>query len=194
MLKIYGFIGLFRLSIDFIKTKIFTPNCRIIRRPVYIRGSKFITWGKGLTSGVNLRIDVFNVEGQPTPNLHIGKNCQINDYVHIGVINSVVIGNNVLIASKVFISDHNHGDFEEDPELNLPPSQRKLTSAPTTICDDVWIGEGVMILPGVTIGKSSIIGAGAIVTKSIPEYSIAVGNPAKIVKQYDQTINKWVKI
>jgi len=194
MLNTYGFLGLLRLGLDYIKTKMFTPQCRIIRRPVYIRGTKFINWGKGLTSGVNLRIDVFNIEGHPNPNLQIGHNCQINDYVHIGVINSVIIGNNVLIASKVFISDHNHGDFEKDPELDLPPSKRKLTSAATRICDDVWIGEGVMILPGVTIGKSSIIGAGAIVTKNIPEYSIAVGNPARVVKQYNQTINKWVRI
>jgi len=194
MLQTYGFLGLFRLGADYIKTKLFTPQCRIIRRPVYIRGAKFIDWGIGLTSGVNLRIDVFNVKNHPCPNLKIGNNCQINDYVHIGVINSVIIGNNVLIASKVFICDHNHGDFENEPQLYLSPAQRLLTSKPTKICDEVWLGEGVMVLPGVTIGKSSIIGAGAVVTKSIPEYSIAVGNPAKVVKQYSKTINKWVKV
>ena len=171
MLQTYGFLGLFRLGVDYIKTKLFTPQCRIIRRPVYIRGAKFISWGTGLTSGVNLRIDVFNVDGHPTPRLQI-----------------------VLIASKVFISDHNHGDFEDDPEINIPPAQRKLTATPTQICDDAWLGEGVMVLPGVTIGKHSIIGAGAIVTKDIPEYSIAVGNPARVIKQYNKTINKWIKI
>lgn len=194
MLQTYGFLGLFRLGVDYIKTKLFTPQCRIIRRPVYIRGDKFISWGRGLTSGVNLRIDVFNVDGHPTPRLQIGDNCQINDYVHIGVINSVIIGNNVLIASKVFISDHNHGDFENDPEMNISPAQRKLTATPTKICDNAWLGEGVMVLPGVTIGKHSIIGAGAIVTKDIPEYSIAVGNPARVTKQYNKMMNKWVKI
>lgn len=193
-LKNYGFYGFLRLIKDILLTRTFNKNCRIVRRPLYIRGNKYILWGKNLTTGINMRLDVFQLPDKTKPKLIFGDNCQINDYVHIGVVQSVIIGNDVLIASKVFISDHNHGDFEKDPEVNLPPAQRVLIAKPIIICDDVWLGEGVMVLPGVTIGKGSIIGAGAIVTKDIPEYSIAVGNPARVIKQYNKTINKWVKI
>jgi lipopolysaccharide O-acetyltransferase len=59
------------------------------------------------------------------------------------------------------------------------------------IGDNVWIGESVMILPGVKIGRGSVIGAGSVVTKSIPEFSIAVGNPAKVVKTFSADTNTW---
>jgi lipopolysaccharide O-acetyltransferase len=189
--KEYGFFGRLRLLRDLLLTKLLYPKSRIIRHPLYIRGGRYIDLGTNLTTGINLRIDVFNLEQNSEPVLKIGTDCQFNDYVHIGVVNSVQIGNNVLIASKVFITDHNHGDFAGDPEINLPVAKRKLVSEPVFIGDNVWLGEGVMIMPGVTIGPNSIIGAGSVVTKDINENSIAVGVPAKVIKEYDATTNKW---
>lgn len=69
-------------------------------------------------------------------------------------------------------------------DFTLPPAQRKLTSKKVKIGNNTWIGESVMILPGVIIGEGCIIGAGSIVTKNIPEYIIAVGNPACVIKSY----------
>jgi lipopolysaccharide O-acetyltransferase len=189
----YGVFGVIRLSRDYCFTKFFYRNCRLIRFPVYIRGLRYCKFGSGLTTGVGLRIDVFKYFDEQ-PHFEIGNNCQINDYVHIGAISSIIIGDGVLIASKVFITDHNHGDFNDDPEMDLEPALRKLTSNPVTIENNVWLGEGVMVMPGVTIGCNSIVGAGSIVTKSIPKYSMAVGTPAKVIKRYDSTINKWVLI
>lgn len=122
--------------------------------------------------------------------LLFGDNVQINDFVHIAATEKVEIGNNVLIASKVFISDICHGEYTDIENVSDPnehPNNRKLSAKPVIIHDDVWIGEIVSILPGVEIGKGSIIGANSVVTKSIPDYSIAAGNPAKVIKQYNFT-------
>jgi len=129
--------------------------------------------------------------------LKLGDDIQINDAVHIAAINSVTIGNRVLIASKVFISDHNHGFYGKDHTHTsplIPPVERVLSSEPVLIEDDVWIGEFVAILPGVIIGKGAVIGTMSVVTKDIPKYSIAVGSPAKVIKIFDFEKKEWVRI
>lgn len=194
--SIYGFIGLARLIRDVVLTRIFFSGARVIRYPYYIRGRRYIKLSPGMVSGVNLRIDVFPQEGALAL-LEIGENLQVNDYVHIGVAEKVTIGNGVLIASRVFITDHNHGSFspaDGDAQINLPPAKRTIISKPVCIADDVWLGEGVQVLPGVNIGKGAVVGAGSVVTKDVPAYSIAVGAPAKVVKVFDFELNHWVSV
>jgi lipopolysaccharide O-acetyltransferase len=190
----YDFFGLLRLTLDVTITKIFFPRARIVRRPFYIRGPSFIKIGKKFTAGVGLRLDAFPDKKQDC--IKIGNNVQVNDYVHICAIESLSIGDNVLIASRVFITDHNHGSYSglmehSDPEM--PPAKRKLISSPVHIGDNVWIGEGAGVLPGVRIGKGSVIGCGAVVTRDIPEYCLAVGSPARVVKKYNLQTKKWEK-
>jgi lipopolysaccharide O-acetyltransferase len=99
----------------------------------------------------------------------------------------------VLIASKVFISDINHGCYSGLPQDSpfSKPNDRELSTKPVLIEENVWIGENVCVMPGVTIGFGTIIGAGSVVTKSIPAYSIAVGNPAKVIKKYNLLNKIW---
>lgn len=112
-------------------------------------------------------------------NVNIGYDC------HIWCVNKVIIGNNVLMASKIFITDHFHGDTSID-SLKLSPNYRKVISkGPVIIEDNVWIGEGVAIMPNVTIGENSIIGANSVVTKDIPKNSVVSGNPARAIKNID---------
>ncbi|MNT31011.1 putative acetyltransferase [compost metagenome] len=102
----------------------------------------------------------------------------------------------MLIASKVFISDLNHGNYKginQDSPLSTPNS-RKLSTNPIIIKDNVWIGEGVCVMSGVTIGTGCIIGALSVVTKNIPDYSIAVGSPAKVVKQFNFEQQEWISL
>lgn len=100
--------------------------------------------------------------------------------MHIGALNEIVIEDNVLIGSHVLIIDHNHGTTED---VSKPPVLRELVSTGKVhIKRNVWIGENCMIFPNVTIGENSIIGAGSVVTKDIPANSVAVGNPAKVIK------------
>jgi lipopolysaccharide O-acetyltransferase len=190
----YGLWGCLVLSKNLILTKVFFPSSRIIRAPFRIRGRQHIELGKGLTTGVDCRLDAFPAAGNVC--LKLGDDIQINDAVHIAAINSVTIGDRVLIASKVLITDHNHGSYGDNnihTSPTIPPEKRKLSSAPVEIGDDVWIGEFTAVLPGVKIGKGAIIGTMSVVTKDIPEYSIAVGTPAKVIKQYDFEQKKWVK-
>jgi lipopolysaccharide O-acetyltransferase len=194
-IKIYGFFGFLRLVRDKIFTIIFFPQARIVRLPVYIRNRQGIDGGYQLTTGINLRIDVIDNEST-RPKLKLGKNVQLNDYVHIGVAEEVSIGDNTLIASKVFISDHNHGSYSGEIQSSpfQEPIERPLSSKKINIGSNVWIGEYVAILPGVTIGDGSIIGSMSVVTRDIPPLSIAVGSPAKVIKQFDTASEKWIAV
>ncbi|MGI0115516.1 sugar O-acetyltransferase [Zooshikella sp. RANM57] len=109
-------------------------------------------------------------------NIIIGQNTFINFQVTILDVSSVIIGNNVLIAPNVQLYTASH-------PLNI--NQRRqwaVYGKPIVIEDDVWLGGGVIVCPGVKIGKGSVIGAGAIVTHSIPEGVLAAGNPCRIIR------------
>lgn len=191
----YDLMGTIRLLYSLIVTKIFYKKARLIRQPSDIRGKKYVELNDGFTSGFGCRLEAYP-ENKNEKVLIFGKNVQINDYVHITARKKVVIEDNVLIASKVFISDLNHGCYSSDTifDMNIIPTERKLFSKPVIIHKNVWIGENVSILSGVEIGENSIIGAGSVVTKNIPMNTIAIGNPARVIKKYNEITKKWEKI
>lgn len=190
----YGFYGSLRLLTDILNTKLFFSGCRIIRRPFYIRGKNHIHFGKNFTTGVNMRLDAFT-QNKTGYLIKFGNNVQVNDYVHIAAVQSITIGNDVLIASKVFISDHQHGNYSDNqfPQSHpdTAPQNRTLHAKPVIIEDNVWIGEFACIMPGVTVHKGAVIGALSVVTKDIPSFSIAVGNPARVIKEFNFQDNSW---
>ena len=160
--------------------------------------------GSGSVIRNNSRTDLF-----PYNNFSLGKLSVIEDFstinnavgdviigdktiIGIGsiIIGPVKIGNNVLIAQNIVMSGLNHG-YED---INLPPSEQNVTCKQIVISDNVWIGANSVITAGVTLGKHCIIGAGSIVTKSIPDYSVAVGNPAKVIKRYNSLSKNWEKL
>lgn len=113
----------------------------------------------------------------------IGDGSSLNYYCHIGAIDKIVIGDNVMIGSYVLITDHAHGKMTKE-DLDIPVNQRRLFSkGPVIIDDNVWIGEHACIMPGVHIGRCSVIGANAVVTHDVPPYSMVAGCPAKVIKQ-----------
>jgi len=185
----YSLIEFFSTGSAFILTKIFYKGARIIRRPFYIRGKASIGSIKKLTTGHHCRFDL--PSGKVT--LNFGENCQLGDNVHIVAHESVTFGNNVLCASKVFISDTSHGSYDGITHTDplVAPDSRPLHYEAVVIGNNVWIGEHVCILKGVTIGDGAIIGANAVVTKNVASYTIAVGIPAKGVKKYNFESLRW---
>lgn len=127
-----------------------------------------------------------NYKGQIfTPEIRIGNNCGIGAYSHITAINGIYIGNNVRTGKGILITDNAHGASDR-ALLDLSPRERPLVSKGKVIIEDnVWLGEKCSIMPGVTIGRGTIIAAGAVVTHDIPPYCVAGGNPAKIIKNLD---------
>ena len=140
----------------------------------------------------NARLQTYSklVQDKDNAKIIIGNNCYIGSNISILAGAKVQIGNNVLIASNVLITSENHGI---DPESEISYMNQQLVIKPVVIKDGSWIGEKVCIMPGVIIGIKSIVGAGSIVTKSIPDYSIAAGNPAVILKQYNFITHQWEK-
>jgi len=195
--NIYGFRGIIRLTLNLVKTKLFFPKARLIRSPIEIRGKRFIDFGSNLTTGTGCRIEAFPFYSKKIL-IKFGDNVEINDYVHIASISSVILGNNVLVASKVYISDIQHGYYsgedQEHSSPNLIPNDRPLTAKPINIEENVWLGESVSVMPGVTIGKGTIVGANSVVSRSLPPNVIAVGSPAKPIKKFNFETRKWEKI
>lgn len=162
-------------------------NNVFIAYPLSLHGGKYVTIGDNFSCDQRLRLDAWdNFLGDKfNPEIIIGNNVSIQKDCHIGAINIIVIGNNVLLASKVYISDHSHGEISSKA-LSLPPAKRKLFSkGPVIIEDNVWLGEGVVVLPNVTIGENTIVGANSVVTKTFPKNSIIAGNPAKLIRTLD---------
>ncbi|WP_319799860.1 acyltransferase [Flavobacterium sp. N1994] len=145
---------------------------------------KYIEIGDNFIALDRFRIEAWDKYENDTfqPSIKIGNNVIFNTDIHIGCINSVEIGDNCLFASRIYITDHHHGDTS-DGMIKLQPSKRPLISKGSVkIKNNVWVGEGVVIMPGVTIGENCIIGSNAVVTKDIPDNSVAAGMPAKVIK------------
>lgn len=148
-------------------------------------GGKHISIGNSFVSRSRLRLEAHDKYGEQifTPEITIGNNVQMLFDNHISAINKIVIGDNVLMASRILITDLSHGQTDRESLDSFPVDRPLYSKGPVIIEDNVWIGTGAAILPGVTIGKGSVIGANAVVTHDIPEYSIVGGNPARVIKE-----------
>lgn len=113
----------------------------------------------------------------PNPKVYIGNRTVVGRGSIITAKNLIVIGDDVLIGSYVQIIDHGHGMAR-----NFLIREQRALIGKVTIGDDVWIGAGAKILMNVCIGKGAVIGANAVVCSNIPEYAIAVGVPARVIK------------
>jgi len=113
-------------------------------------------------------------------NVTVGANCYFGDDVQLYAWHeSITIGDNVLIAADAKIITRKHGFANPD----LPMSDQGYTNAPVVIEDDVWVGFNVVVLPGITLGRGSIIGAGAVVAQDVEPYSVMGGVPARLIRK-----------
>ncbi|MDC3408805.1 acyltransferase [Burkholderiales bacterium] len=117
-----------------------------------------------------------------SPELSIGIGSYIGRFGTIACVEKVSIGRDVMISDRVFIGDSTHGH----ERIDLPICQQYLVSkGPVSIGDGTWIGIGVSILANVKIGRNCVIGAGSVVTRDVPDFSVAVGVPARVIRSTD---------
>jgi acetyltransferase-like isoleucine patch superfamily enzyme len=145
-------------------------NCNCVSKMVF---------GNNVTIGSKAIIRPSNIYGGAVgQGLIVGDNSNIGPYAYIGCSGLISIGNNVMISPRVSIYAENH-NFQ-NPDVIM--KDQGVTRQKVTIEDDCWIASNSIILAGVTVGKGSVIGAGSVVTKDVPAFSIVAGNPAKIIK------------
>jgi acetyltransferase-like isoleucine patch superfamily enzyme len=127
--------------------------------------------------------------GNINAQLHIGDGTYIGRFCHIYATSKIEVGHKVLMADKVYLSDnlHGHADITQ-PVIDQPVQQVN----PVIIGDGAWLGENVCVI-GASVGKNSVIGANSVVTKDIPDFCVAVGAPAVIIKRYNFETKQWCK-
>jgi lipopolysaccharide O-acetyltransferase len=187
-----------RLRDSFTARRLRAPGFRVGRSP-HLGGLAHMRIGRNFSAGDHLWLEaITSYNGQAhTPELLIGDHANLSDSVHIACLHSITIGDGLLAGSRVLISDHTHGVYtgpnQSSPETR--PTQRPLSSsAPITIGRNVWLGDGVCVLTGASIGDGAIIGANSVVRGPIPAATIAVGAPARVVRRWDPALNEWVKL
>jgi acetyltransferase-like isoleucine patch superfamily enzyme len=127
--------------------------------------------------------------GNQNCSLTIGDGTYIGRFSHIYATSKIEIGKKVLMADKVYLSDNLHS-YEN---ISLPVIDQPIQQTnPVSIGDGAWLGENVCVI-GASVGKNSVIGANSVVTKDIPDYCIAVGAPAIIIKRYNFNTKQWCK-
>jgi acetyltransferase-like isoleucine patch superfamily enzyme len=141
------------------------PGCFISKNAKVLTNSISLGEGTWIAHGAILR-----------GNITIGRNASVNPYAHIA--GSVTIGSEVRIAGMVSIYGFNHGFARVDIAISRQPH----TTQGITIGDGTWIGANAVIVDGCDIGEHCIVAAGAVVTKSCPDFQIIGGNPARIIR------------
>lgn len=151
---------------------------------IILVGPDLIRIGDDFQAFARLRLEaIANYRGfKYSPEILIGNNVSINLDCHIGAINRIDIGDNVLIGSRVTLVDHSHGDVSEVNNKTAPTLKALYSKGPLRIGRNTWIGEGVTILGNVTLGENVIVGANSLVNKSFPSNVVIAGVPAKIVR------------
>ena len=160
--------------------------------PMRIVGKKYISVGNNVTILNNARLEAVSCYAGTTytPELLIRDGVTIQQNVHITCAEKVEIGENTAIVSNVTISDIIHPYTAEDKHLIDQP----LMVKPVKIGKFCGIYNNVVINVGVTVGNHVTIGANSVVTHDIPGYSLAVGNPARVIKKYDNELKQWIKV
>lgn len=157
----------------------FAASARI-QHPLRVDGERGITIGEGVFIASHCWLATYQADGRQGA-LEIGAGTRITGYCVLAAASRVRLGRSVLLARNVYIADHRHA--YEDTEL--PVLAQGFTGiAPVEICDGAWLGQNVVVAPGVRIGRGAVIGANSFVRDDVDDYCVAVGAPARIVRRF----------
>lgn len=157
--------------------------------PLKIDGINNISIGNNVYIAPKSWLAALPLTGENKCNLIIGDGTNIGHFNHIYATKSIIIGTKVLTADKVYISDNLHS-YEN---INIPIIDQPIKQISTVeIGDGTWLGENVCVI-GANVGKNCVVGANSVVTKDIPDYCVAVGTPARIIKRFCLNRNEWLK-
>lgn len=161
----------------------------LIINPLHINGYRYILIGNNVTIQYKSWIECNPLTGWENPILRIDDGCTIGHFNEIYATRSIILEKDVLTADRVYISDNLHGYENPDIPILKQPIKQNGT---VRIGEGSWLGVGVAVI-GANIGKHCVIGANAVVTHDIPDYSVAVGIPAKVIKRYNLYTKSWEK-
>ncbi len=185
-----------RISRNLFNKLILYPSFRhvgkntLIEKTLRIYNPRNISIGNNVNIGQLCWLAAMDNTGNKDAELIIGNGCKIGNFNHIYSTGSIIIEDDVLTADKVYISDNQHGYTDSNiPVYKQPVIQKNHV----VIGEGSWLGENVCVI-GASIGKHCVIGANSVVTKDIPNYSIAVGSPAKVIKIYNKATGAWIKV
>ena len=165
----------------------------VLKFPYKIWNKKYLSIGSDTFIAENsfFAITDNNKGRKYSPQVKIGNDVCIGSNFFVACIEGVTIEDNVLMSDRVFISDHIHG-YEN---VTLPIiGQPLVPKGRVLIKQGAFIGINAVIMPGVTIGKNAVVGASSVIIHDIPDYAVATGNPAKIIKKYNKKLKKWDKV
>jgi lipopolysaccharide O-acetyltransferase len=153
----------------------------VIQLPVRLSGEERIAIGDDVFVGAGSWLQVLAGHGDGVA-LTIGDGTSMSGNCVLSAAVSVRLGERVLFARNVYVADHSHA-FTDERQAVLDQGITKL--APVEICDGAWLGQNVVVGPGVRIGRGAVIGANSVVLHDVPDFAVAVGAPARVVKQIE---------
>ena len=168
------------------------PASSYMKKPMRLVNPKYIRIGENVTILDMARMECVRRDGEKKlrGSITIGDGTSIEQCSHIIAADKLVIGKGVTISAFVYIADVGHGTSVPGMDVMKQPMVVKKTE----ICDGSFIGMGARIMPGVRVGKGAIIGANAVVTHSVPDYTVVAGVPAKPIKKYNPETKEWEKL
>jgi acetyltransferase-like isoleucine patch superfamily enzyme len=188
--RLYSFYWLFKTQV-FYRPRLgsLAPRSRIIR-PLKLQNLQNIFIGRNVTINKHTWLLTLKLDEKKNPKMIIGDDAEIGHFNHITCVDYVEIGAKVLTADGVFISDNSHG--YDDPKIPII-DQPIVSKSPVIIGVGSWLGENVSVL-SCRIGRNCVIGANSVVNRDIPDFCIAAGVPARVIKRYDWELKEWKRI
>ncbi len=184
-----GFVAFYGWSTR-VRAKLFTMLCRgdfarlgdraLLQPPLRLEGTRHIAIGDRVFVGAQSWLEVIDPRtARSAPAIRIGDGTSISGFCTITAARSVVIEPNVLIARYVYISDHTHAFAACDRPVK---AQGITRIAPVRIGEGAWLGQNVVVCPGVSIGRNAVIGANSVVRDDVPDFCVAAGAPARVIR------------